>query len=151
MSNRDPAKESIMTAGPATRRPADRVDLHVGARMRLRRRALGQSQVALAEALGLTFQQIQKYEQGSNRVSASKLFQAAHAQSVDISWYFEGLTQASTPSSTPDPLLAFGGCQGGLEIAAAYVELDTARRASILSIVRAVAGTTHMDQPATST
>ena len=55
------------------------VDLHVGMRIRLRRRALNVSQERLAEALGLTFQQVQKYERGSNRVSASKLYDIARA------------------------------------------------------------------------
>lgn len=67
------------------------VDIHVGQRIRARRKELSVSQLALAEALGLTFQQVQKYERGSNRVSASKLWQAARTLRVPISYFYEGL------------------------------------------------------------
>ncbi|WP_158916429.1 helix-turn-helix domain-containing protein [Caulobacter sp. S45] len=67
------------------------VDVHVGDRIRRRRRALGISQDKLAEALGLTFQQVQKYERGANRVSASKLYQVAHALHAPIPYFFDGL------------------------------------------------------------
>ncbi len=67
------------------------VDVHVGDRIRRRRRALGISQDKLAEALGLTFQQVQKYERGANRVSASKLYQVARALHAPIPYFFDGL------------------------------------------------------------
>lgn len=73
----------------------DPVDVHVGARVRLRRKELSLSQDKLADALGLTFQQIQKYERGQNRVSASKLWQASQYLAVPIEWFFEGLEGAS--------------------------------------------------------
>ncbi len=75
------------------------VDVHVGERIRKRRRALGVSQDRLAEQLGLTFQQVQKYERGANRVSASKLYQVARALQASIPYFFEGL---------PDPMQAAG-------------------------------------------
>ncbi len=65
------------------------VDLHVGSRIRLRRGILGISQTKLAEALGLTFQQIQKYERGANRVAASRLFEIARALDVPIGFFFD--------------------------------------------------------------
>src|SRR4029077_3697481 len=67
------------------------VDLHVGARIRLRRRMQGVSQEKLADALGLTFQQVQKYERGANRVSASKLYEIPAALRSPISYFFDGL------------------------------------------------------------
>lgn len=67
------------------------VDVHVGLQVRLRRKALKMSQETLAEALGLTFQQVQKYERGTNRVSASKLYEIARTLQVSIAWFFEGL------------------------------------------------------------
>lgn len=80
---------------PRARPPGDRqpnmVDRHVGERVRLRRKQLGLSQDRLAEALGLTFQQVQKYERGANRISASKLFDAAAALEVEIPYFFDGL------------------------------------------------------------
>src|ERR1700760_1136603 len=76
------------------------VDLHVGARIRMRRKLLGVSQQALAESLGLTFQQVQKYERGANRVSASKLYEIARALHVPVPYFFEGL--ADTGSDADD-------------------------------------------------
>ena len=66
------------------------VDVHVGARLRLRRIYLGFSQARLAKALGLTFQQIQKYERGANRISASKLFELAVLLDVPVGFFFDG-------------------------------------------------------------
>ncbi|WP_174300732.1 helix-turn-helix domain-containing protein [Caulobacter sp. S45] len=75
------------------------IDVHVGDRVRRRRRALGVSQEQLADQLGLTFQQVQKYERGANRVSCSKLYQIASALQASIAYFFEGL---------PDPVRAAG-------------------------------------------
>ncbi len=67
------------------------IDIHVGLQVRLRRKALKISQEKLAESLGLTFQQVQKYERGANRISASKLYEIARALRVSVTWFFEGL------------------------------------------------------------
>jgi transcriptional regulator with XRE-family HTH domain len=74
------------------------VDVHVGRRVRLRRRELGVSQAWLADRLGLTFQQIQKYERGANRISASKLYAIAKLLEVPITYFFEGLDDPATPT-----------------------------------------------------
>ena len=74
------------------------VDVLVGRRVRRRRKEIGITQQVLADQLGLTFQQIQKYERGSNRISASKLFEIAQALSVPIGYFFEG---ADAPMSRP--------------------------------------------------
>lgn len=68
------------------------IDVHVGARMRLRRTLLGLSQEKLGELIGLTFQQVQKYERGANRVSCSRLFDLSRALEVPISYFFEDMT-----------------------------------------------------------
>lgn len=68
------------------------VDVHVGRRVRMRRAELRVSQQALAEQLDVSFQQVQKYERGSNRISASKLFEISQALAVPISYFFEGLS-----------------------------------------------------------
>ena len=67
------------------------IDVHVGRRVRSRRKAMGISQSQLAEGLGLTFQQVQKYENGANRISASKLYLIAKLLKVPIGYFFEGL------------------------------------------------------------
>jgi len=72
-------------------RQAHPVDVHVGGRVRLRRVFLGYSQEKLANALGLTFQQIQKYERGANRISASKLYELSRILSVPVTYFFEGV------------------------------------------------------------
>jgi transcriptional regulator with XRE-family HTH domain len=73
------------------------IDVHVGRRVRLRRKELGISQERLAEGLGLTFQQVQKYERGANRVSASKLYEMARVLRVSIGYFFEGLDDPASP------------------------------------------------------
>jgi transcriptional regulator with XRE-family HTH domain len=78
---------------------ANPVDIHVGACIRLRRKLLGVSQDDLAAALGLTFQQVQKYERGINRVSASKLYAIAGELNVPVSFFFDGLGQSDAGSS----------------------------------------------------
>ncbi|GAB4530484.1 MAG: helix-turn-helix transcriptional regulator [Parvularculaceae bacterium] len=69
------------------------VDQHVGQRVRYQRNILGMSQDKLGEALGLTFQQVQKYEKGANRIGASRLWQIAKTLNVPVSFFFEGLNQ----------------------------------------------------------
>lgn len=81
----------MIKTGPAT--GIHPVDRHVGARVRARRELMGLSQSRLAEALGLTFQQVQKYERGANRISASKLWDIAHTLKVDVAYFFDGLTR----------------------------------------------------------
>lgn len=71
-------------------------DKHVGAKVRARRLMLGLSQMKLADGLGLTFQQVQKYEKGSNRIGASRLQQIAQLLKVEPSWFFEGGPRANT-------------------------------------------------------
>src|ERR687887_971680 len=67
------------------------IDVHVGSRIRLRRTLLGMSQERLAEAIGLTFQQVQKYERGANRIGASRLFELAHVLDVPVGFFFEDM------------------------------------------------------------
>ncbi|HQT67459.1 MAG: transcriptional regulator [Rhodospirillales bacterium 20-60-12] len=79
------------------------IDIHVGSRVRLRRTLLGMSQERLGDALGLTFQQVQKYERGVNRVGASRLFDIARVLDVPISFFFDDMPEGmnETPISGP--------------------------------------------------
>lgn len=71
----------------------DPIDVHVGQRMRLRRTMLGKSQDQIARALGVSFQQVQKYERGTNRISASRLFDVSRFLNVPVGYFFEDLTR----------------------------------------------------------
>ncbi len=81
----------------------DPVDLHVGAQVRARRVLLGLSQEKLADGLGITFQQVQKYERGSNRISASRLYYMARLLDVSVSFFFEGLEDARIARARGEP------------------------------------------------
>ena len=76
------------------------IDVHVGARVRVRRTLLGMSQTTLGEALGITFQQMQKYEKGTNRISASRLFDLSRVLDVPIQYFFDDIPAAVAASST---------------------------------------------------
>ncbi len=109
------------------------IDVHVGARIRLRRTLLGMSQERLGEALGLTFQQVQKYERGVNRVGASRLFDLSRVLDVPISFFFDDM---------PDSLTASFGGQTGRRPASfadqpeGFAD-DTLNRRETLELVRA--------------
>ncbi len=125
------------------------VDLHVGARIRMRRRMQGVSQEKLADALGLTFQQVQKYERGANRVSASKLYEIAAALRTPVSYFFEGLADPSSDGGDEDQprvaveqsVHAFLTTSEGLELAGLFPRLQRGRlRRRLLDLVRAIVG-----------
>jgi transcriptional regulator with XRE-family HTH domain len=78
---------------------ANTIDLHVGKRLRRRRRLLGLTQQQLAESVGIRFQQVQKYECGANRITASRLFELSTALSVPVQYFYEGL---ATPQAAND-------------------------------------------------
>lgn len=73
------------------------IDVHVGRRVRLRRQALNLSQERLADSLGLSFQQVQKYERGTNRISASKLFEISRTLRTPVGFFYEGLDDPGAP------------------------------------------------------
>jgi transcriptional regulator with XRE-family HTH domain len=124
-----------------TRRPGNRgrtpsgkpnpIDIHVGTRVRLRRTLLGLSQEKLGEALGLTFQQVQKYERGANRVGASRLFDLSRVLDVPINYFFEEMSD-DTKNQTPSLLL-----NGGLEETGVGFEHDPMTKRETLELVRA--------------
>jgi len=119
------------------------VDRHVGLRIRMRRKELGISQERLAEALGLTFQQVQKYERAANRVSASKLWQIARALNTSVSYFYDGLAGvAEMEDASPSNANAqsFLLTPEGVEIATIFPKLGRARlRRKIVELIRALA------------
>src|SRR5262249_3654667 len=106
------------------------IDRHVGVRIRLRRKEVGLTQERLAEALTLTFQQIQKYEHGANRVSASKLFEIARVLKVKLAVFFDGYAEPGGAAVAPvlSPELA--------ELAETFPRLSEVRRRRILELIR---------------
>jgi transcriptional regulator with XRE-family HTH domain len=119
------------------------VDRHVGLRIRMRRKELGVSQERLAEALGLTFQQVQKYERAANRVSASKLWEIARALNASVAYFYEGLVSGEDLDISPSPNLnahAFLLTPEGVELATLFPKLPRARvRRKVVELVRALA------------
>jgi transcriptional regulator with XRE-family HTH domain len=120
------------------------VDRHVGLRIRMRRKELGISQERLAESIGLTFQQVQKYERAANRVSASKLWEMSRALATPISYFYEGLgeTLEMPGSNLPrESMQDFLLTPEGIELAAVFPKIAKGRvRRKILDLVRAMAG-----------
>lgn len=128
------------------------VDRHVGLRIRMRRKELNISQEKLAEALGLTFQQVQKYERAANRVSASKLFEIARALNASVAYFYEGLAVAEEFEAPRAPNLeahAFLLTPEGSELAALFPKLGRSRvRRKVLELVRAIVGAEQEAEPA---
>jgi transcriptional regulator with XRE-family HTH domain len=126
-------------------------DKYVGSRIRMRRLMLGMSQTTLAEGLNLTFQQIQKYERGVNRVGASRLHQIAHILKVPVAFFFEGGpgVAGAKPDAPDVPSLAhvaeFLATADGLTLAAGFVKIKSAKlRRSIVELVSYLAQ--HQDK-----
>ncbi|MGH6949348.1 MAG: helix-turn-helix domain-containing protein [Vitreimonas sp.] len=125
---------------------ANAIDLHVGKRLRRRRRRLGLTQQQLAESIGIRFQQIQKYECGANRVTASRLYELAVALNVPVNYFFEGLQQvATTPTAPGAPandrdLIAADvlSQKETLELIRAYYKLGERPRRRLLDLAKAL-------------
>jgi len=148
----DPTLETFVTDTPEARTP-NVVDLHVGGRVRMRRKMLGMSQEALADALGLTFQQVQKYERGANRVSASKLYEIAKTFQVPVSFFFDGLPDTTTDEvdevsvSAARVVTEFLNTPEGLELAEMFPKIGRGRvRRQVLDLVRAMADEESSDK-----
>jgi transcriptional regulator with XRE-family HTH domain len=116
------------------------VDQHVGALIRMRRRTLGISQTELAEALGVTFQQVQKYERGANRVSASKLYEIAQKLDTPLTAFFEGLdTPPEGDRPGQDEVVRFLGQPGSQALITAFATLRPQLRTRLVALAQALA------------
>jgi transcriptional regulator with XRE-family HTH domain len=125
------------------------IDKHVGSRVRMRRMMLSMSQEKLGDALGLTFQQVQKYEKGTNRIGASRLQQIAHILQVPVSFFFEGaphvgghhggdgMGEAPSPAYVSD----FLATSDGLSLTKAFMRIKSSKlRRRIVDLVEQIAG-----------
>ena len=135
----------------ANKKQPNPIDIHVGSRVRLRRMMLGMSQEKLGENLGITFQQIQKYEKGTNRIGASRLQHIARVLTVPVSFFFE-----DAPGSVPDEhddhnglaerpsasyVVDFLSSSEGVQLNKAFSRIRDARvRRKVIELVRAMAG-----------
>jgi transcriptional regulator with XRE-family HTH domain len=141
-----------------SRRP-NPIDLHVGSRVRLQRMLLGMSQEKLGERLGLTFQQIQKYEKGINRIGASRLFDLAQVLGVSVQFFYDDAPVAGSKVSTGNGssnlaaipgfaerpadnfVVDFLSSREGIELNKAFVRITDPRvRRSVVELVRSLAG-----------
>jgi len=143
-----------------SRRP-NPIDVHVGSRVRFRRMLLGMSQEKLAEKLGLTFQQIQKYEKGINRIGASRLFDLAQVLSVPVQFFYEEVPGngadvtailpqgfAETSSGPETSIVEFLKSRDGLELNKAFVRIqDVKARRAIVDLVRSLASVEPVEEP----
>ena len=137
---------------PPTSANPNPIDIHVGQRVRLRRTLMGMSQEKLGDALGLTFQQVQKYERGANRIGASRLFDLAKALQVPVGFFFDDLSSdpttvdvdkvGDTKGSNEDPMQK----RETIELVRAYYRIanPTARR-RLYELARSIAD--EMDPP----
>jgi transcriptional regulator with XRE-family HTH domain len=124
------------------------VDKYVGSRVRMRRMMLGMSQEKLGEALGLTFQQIQKYEKGTNRVGASRIQQIAEVLKVPVSFLFEGGPGSARGAEGFGEGLDFLATSEGLALTRAFTRIADARlRRSIVDLVEQIAANDVAEKP----
>jgi len=124
------------------------IDIHVGSRVRMRRNLVGYSQEKLGEMLGLTFQQVQKYEKGTNRVSASRLYQIGKILSVPVQFFYDDLPEeiessqyGFAESATEAPIMDFLSSSEGLQLNKAFASIEEpAVRRKVVELVKAIAG-----------
>lgn len=131
-----------------TGRKPNPVDVHVGSRVRYRRMIVGMSQEKLGEKMNLTFQQIQKYEKGTNRIGASRLFQLSRILDVPVGYFFEDAFSNNTPTTyhqglhEPEQegyLLEFLNSREGLDLNKAFAKIqDPKVRRRVIELVRAL-------------
>jgi len=122
---------------------ANDIDLHLGHRLRRRRRLLGLTQQQLASAVGIRFQQIQKYECGANRISAARLWQLSEALEVPIGYFYDGISEARTRKER-DPIVAEAGSgevmarKETMDLIRAYYQLGERPRRRLLDLAKSL-------------
>lgn len=134
----------------ANKKKPNPIDIHVGSRVRLRRMMLGMSQEKLGTQLGITFQQIQKYEKGTNRIGASRLQHISTVLSVPVAFFFEdapatpGASPGLSESASSNYVVNFLSSSEGIQLNKAFVRIrDPKLRRRIIDLVRAAAGNDH--------
>lgn len=128
------------------KKQANPIDAQVGTRVRLRRMLVGMSQEKLGDLLGLTFQQVQKYEKGVNRIGAGRLYQVAHILGVPVSYFYEDVVGREADSVAPandcgtQPVMEFLSSGEGLQLALAFMRIREPRvRKRVIDLVKSLA------------
>lgn len=136
----------MQSGKPMTKKSPNPVDKHVGSRVRMRRMMVGMSQEKLGESLGITFQQIQKYEKGTNRIGASRLQNISQVLSVPVAFFFEGAPSMNTEAggfaedASPAYVSDFLASSEGLALTRAFLKIADAKvRRRIVDLVEALA------------
>ena len=132
-------RTSMSVAAKRSLAQANTVDTYVGQRIRDKRNERGMSQTEVANAIGVTFQQVQKYERGTNRVGASRLFDLSRILSVPIQYFFAGLNNQSTPIEKEDDNVIHLMKPDTVELIEAYYKVENLQvRRQILSTIRSI-------------
>lgn len=132
-------RTSMSVAANRSLAQANTVDTYVGQRIRDKRNERGMSQTEVANAIGVTFQQVQKYERGTNRVGASRLFDLSRILSVPIQYFFAGLNNQSTPIEKEDDNVIHLMKPDTVELVEAYYKVENLQvRRQILSTIRSI-------------
>ena len=144
-----PTKTTVKSNGPHP------IDVHVGARVKLRRMILGMSQETLGRSLGLTFQQIQKYEKGVNRIGASRIFELSNLLDVPIQYFYNdygdtiGETQDVETSVDGDIFMNLVNSPEGVQLCRSFSEInDPQVKKRVLDLVKSIAETEREKAPA---
>ena len=126
----------------AAKKQANPIDIQVGNRVRIRRMLIGMSQERLGDLLGLTFQQVQKYEKGVNRIGAGRLFEVSRILNVPVDFFYEGVNDAAQGATESDgaPVMDFVSSGEGLQLSLAFMKIKDAKvRKRVLDLVKSLA------------
>jgi transcriptional regulator with XRE-family HTH domain len=126
------------------KKQANPIDVQVGNRVRIRRMLIGMSQERLGDLLGLTFQQVQKYEKGVNRIGAGRLFEMARILNVPVDFFYEGVNahtgQPGAAEGESAPVMEFVSSGEGLQLSLAFMKIKDAKvRKRVLDLVKSLA------------
>ncbi len=136
----------FLVSGPVPKKQANPIDAQVGNRMRIRRMLIGMSQEKLGDLLDLTFQQVQKYEKGVNRIGAGRLYQIAHILGVPIGYFYESVTErlpdglGRSGENSSSPVVELLSSGEGLQLGLAFTKIrDPKVRRRVLDLVKSLA------------
>src|SRR5579871_368828 len=129
------------TTSAMPKKQANPIDVQVGNRVRIRRMLIGMSQEKLGDLLGLTFQQVQKYEKGVNRIGAGRLFEIARILGVPIDFFYDGVgASGETLAEAAPPVMEFVSSGEGLQLSLAFMKIkDPKVRKRVLDLVKSLA------------